>query len=357
MRLSTKVILAFTFSFSVLLFGCKGILPDGITGASLPFNPNGNSLFHQTDLTAMPSGLLEVAGEVSNPGMVNLKKFYKREVFIREANLAPDGLAVFTGAYRYKGYSLFDLLHPFNHQKKNSDVFRPAIDLYVIVENDKGESVTLSWGEIFFTSTPHQILIATEAAPVKPYRKEVEYPVDSQWKLVVGSDLFATRQLINPVKITVKSFDRKNYTINRDLSPMYSHELIISLKDSLIFKVNEYTHEMNNLTYRSVFYGIGMGHHPNHVFKGRSLNDVASKHFDLLNPILFRNGLVCFAGIDGYRAIFSFSELFNRVDQTASMLVVTEDGLDGGRYRIFHPIDFYADRSVKSLAEMYIFTE
>ncbi len=357
MRLSTKVILALIFSFSVLLYGCKGILPDVLTGASLPFNPNGNSLFHQTDLTAMPSGTLEVAGEVAKPGIVNLKNFYKREVFIREAKLTPDRLPEFIGAYRYKGYSLFDLLHPFNHQKKNSGEFRPAIDLYVIVENDKGESVTISWGEIFFTSNPHQILIATEAAPVKPYKKEVEYPVDSQWKLVVGSDLFATRQLINPVKITVKSFDRKNYAVNRDLSPMYSHELRISLMDSLIFNVNEYTHEMNNLTYRSIFYGIGMGHHPNHVFNGISLINVFSKHINHLDPDLLRNGLVCFAGIDGYRAIFSFSELFNRVDQAASMLVVTEDGLDGGRYRIFHPIDFYADRSVKSLAEIYIFTE
>jgi hypothetical protein len=339
------------------LSSCKSILPDALTGASLPFDPDGNSLYHMTDETTMAPGTLEVAGEVVEPGKVNLKKFYKREVVLREARLLSGGEYEFVGAYRYIGYSLFDLLHPFNHQKKNKEEFRPAIDLYVIIENDKGETVSLSWGEIFFTANPHQILIATESAPIKPYRVDVDYPVEKQWKLVVGTDLFASRQLINPVKITVKSFEKKNYLINRDFDPLYSPEMLISLADTLTFAVNEYTVELNDLEYRTIFYGMGMGHHPNPVFKGRSLNDVVSKHFDLLDHELFRNGLVCFAGIDGYRAIYSFSELFNRVDQTSPMLVVTEGGRDGGRYRIFHPIDFYADRSVKSLAEMYIFTE
>jgi len=336
---------------------CKSILPDAFTGASLPFDPNGNSLYHQTEETAMEPGTLEVFGEVAEQGKVNLKKFYKREVVMREANLLENGEYEFVGAYRYIGYSLFDLLHPFNHQKKNVEEFRPAIDLYVVIENDKGESVTLSWGEIYFTANPHQILIATESAPIKPYRVDVDYPVEKEWKLVVATDLYASRQLFNPVKITVKSFDKKNYVINRDLNPLYSSEMVISLGDTLTFPVNDYTAEMNDLEHRTIFYGMGMGHHPNPVFSGTSLTHAFSKHIDPLNHHLFRHGLVCFAGIDGYRTVFSYSELFNRLDQNPAMLIVTEEGSDGGRYRIFHPLDFYADRSVKSLAEMYIFTE
>ncbi len=354
--LRKNVVLLFSL-LMLLLSSCKNLLPDALTGASLAFDPDGNSLFHQTEETAMEPGILEVIGEVAEEGKVNLRNFYKREVVMREAKLLPGGEYEFVGAYRYIGYSLFDLLHPFNHEKKNREEFRPAIDLYVVVENDKGESVSISWGEIFFTANPHQILIATESAPMKPYRVDVEYPVEKQWKLVVATDLYASRQLINPVKITVKSFDKKIFPIDRDLDPLFSTELVISLADTLTFAENEYNADMNNLEYQTIFYGMGMGHHPNPVFKGTSLSAVFSKHFDPLNHHWFRNGLVCFAGIDGYRTVFSYSELFNRLDQNPAMLIVTEEGSDGGRYRIFHPLDFYADRSVKSLAEMYIFTE
>ncbi|MFW5758861.1 MAG: hypothetical protein ACOCYO_09280 [Bacteroidota bacterium] len=61
--------------------------------------------------------------------------------------------------------------------------------------------------------------------------------------------------------------------------------------------------------------------------------------------------------MDSYRAIYSFSELFNRTDQVFPILAVPDDPMDGGFYRIFHPSEFYADRSVKSVKEMYLFKE
>jgi hypothetical protein len=49
----------------------------------------------------------------------------------------------FIGAYRYDGYSLYDILNHLILKKKNEAEFPPIIDMYVKVENDRGESVVI----------------------------------------------------------------------------------------------------------------------------------------------------------------------------------------------------------------------
>ncbi len=225
-RSATHALCALILGGCLLALGSCNLIPDtwadAITGASKAMALDGNSLYHQTDEISLESGELEVAGEVKSPGKVNLNNHYKREVFIKEALYYRDTGTEFIGSYRYRGYSLFDLLHPFSQEKKNAEEFRPAIDLYVVIENDLGETVAFSWSEIFHTINPHQVLIATEVAPIVPYRKEVGYPVGDKWKVVSAGDLFAWRTLENPVRITVRSFDKKSYPIDRDLEPMHS---------------------------------------------------------------------------------------------------------------------------------------
>lgn len=342
----------------LLLQSCN-LLPDAvadaITGATKTMAANGNSLFHQTKEVSLKTRTLTVDGEVKTPGEINFDNHYKREVFIKESLYDADNGINFIGAYRYRGYSLFDLLHPFNHQKKTAEVFRPAIDLYVVIENAGGESVSFSWSEIFHTNNPHQIIIATEAAPIVPYRKEVNYETGDTWKVVAANDLFAFRVLVDPVKITVHSFDKKEYAINRDLEPMYSREIQVLHNDKEILTIQEVEDEGAYTRYYSSFYGMGMGYHEAKYFQGPLLSKLLEGSIDFFDPEMNRHALVCFAGLDGYRAIYSYSELFNRTDQVTPILAVPENPKDGGFYRIFHPAEFYADRSVKSLAEIYFF--
>lgn len=329
-------------------------LADAISGASKKMQTNGNSLFHQTDEVSLQVGSLTVEGEVVRPGLIDLDQFYKREVVIKEA-LMEQGQIDFIGAYRYKGYSLFDLLHPFNQQKKNADSFRPAIDLYIVIENALGESVTFSWSEIFHTNNPHQILIATEAAPIIPYKKEVDYAMGENWKVVAANDLFAYRVLDNPVKITVRSFDQKEYVINRDLKSLFSPTVRVEWEDGQNWLIDPTGCQQPEVRYYSSFYGMGMGYHAASYFEGPTLAALMEEHKDIWDPQWIRGGLVCFAGLDGYRAIYSYSELFNRVDQVAPILSKVAGVEEGGYYRVFHPAEFYADRSVKALAEIYFF--
>ncbi len=333
-----------------------GSFADAITGATNPLTQDGNSLYHKTNYVNLESGILEVGGEVKDPGIIDLKKHYKREIIMKESLYEKDSVQ-FIGAYRYIGYSLFDLLNEFNQQKKNAEDFRPAIDLYITIENDIGESLSFSWSEIFHTNIPHHILIATEMAPILPYRKEVEYPMGSNWKVVAGNDLLTYRSLENPTRITVASFDKKDYPINRDLSPLYSPQIDVYDEDKLLASLHESDISKMLFTYETTFFGMGMGYHPSDSFRGQLLNNLLASTIDMHHPTWLKQGLVCFVGLDGYRSIFSFSELFNRTDQVFPLLAIIPEPHEGGYFRMFHPGDFFADRSVKSLAEMYFFIE
>ncbi|PKP48889.1 MAG: hypothetical protein CVT92_15690 [Bacteroidetes bacterium HGW-Bacteroidetes-1] len=331
--------------------------PDAVSGATKGYETNGNSFYHKTDETSLKVGDLIVEGEVQNPGKVNLENIYKREVFYKQSIPVDSTNVNFIGAYRYRGYSLFDLLNGFIVQKKNVETFRPLTDLYIIIENEKGENVTFSWAEIYLTVIPHQIIIATEAAPIEPYKREVAYPVGGNWKIIAASDLFAYRELDNPVKITVKSFDKKEFVINRNLDDSFSPKVDVTINDELFLTIDTLFQSDLQLEYKSVFYGMGMGYHPEPVFKGLELMPLIGQQMTMVSKDWIRKGLVCFVGFDGYRVVYSYSELFNRVDQVKPILAIPEKKSKSGYFRIYHPISFYADMSAKNLAEIYIFKD
>lgn len=330
-------------------------MTDTITGATQFAGMDGNSMYHQGDPVALKTADIEVLGEIKEPGKIRFRRQIKREVFIKDIRLGADGQQEFTGAYRYRGYSLFDLLHPFEYQKKNADEFPPGIDLYIVVENDEGETVVFSWAEIFHTENPHQILIAIEMSPIEPYKREVDYSMNTHWKIVSAGDLYAERQLKNPVRIHVHSFDEKEYTINRNIEKPYSSSVRVKIDGNLAVEIHDSEEFQNVHTYHTAFWGMGMGYHNNPVFSGPYLHDLLKNHINLEDADLLRHGLVCFAGIDGYRAVFSFSQLFNRRDQSPPILAIPDDPKDSGYYRFFLPDSFFADYSVKSVSEMYIF--
>jgi hypothetical protein len=338
--------------------GCsRADLPfiDALSGPSARLFADGNSLYHKGDVNDMKQGRLYVEGEVSKSGKVSLRRQFKREVVIKEAVPDDMGMMQFYGAYLYRGYSLFDILHPFQQKKKNEEAFRPAIDLYIQVFNDKGESVVFSWAEIFHTTIPHQVIIATSMSPIEPYRQEVDYPVSDTWRLVSAGDLFAFRHLENPSRIVVRSFDQKDYFIDRDMEPMFSPEVKVVLGQETLMLIHSENEQSERMSYQTHFYGLGMGYHPVPDFEGPVLASILDKKMDLSESQWNRHGLVCFAGLDGYRAVFSFSELFNRADQIRPILAVVDPEEDGGYYRLFDPSKFYADYSVKSLAEIFFF--
>lgn len=77
--------------------------------------------------------------------------------------------------------------------------------------------------------------------------------------------------------------------------------------------------------------------------------------FDILDRTILKK--VCLRGLDGYRCVLSYSELFNRNDQEEFLLIRTKPDEDGGLFRVFAACDFFSDRAVKSLAGIYLLNQ
>ena len=231
----------------------------------------------------------------------------------------------------------------------------PISDVYITIENGTGDKVVFSWAEIFLSHTMHQVIIATEQASIEPYKREVDYPKGSVWKVVAANDLFAYRELENPTKITISSFDRKHYDINRKMENPISPSVNVVINDEQRRVIEPNGDGQEQVKYNSVFYGMGMGYHKTPHFEGPILWPLIDDLFISTNAGWIRNGLVCIVGKDGFRNILSFSELFNRVDQVQPILAIPPDDSGSGQFRLYLPSAFYADFSVKNLAEIYFF--
>ncbi|MCK7537686.1 MAG: hypothetical protein MZV63_45405 [Marinilabiliales bacterium] len=58
------------------------------------------------------------------------------------------------------------------------------------------------------------------------------------------------------------------------------------------------------------------------------------------------------AGVDGYRAAFTLSELVNRNDQEETLVIDRKDEQGSGRFSLFPAADFFSDRAIKSVMEI-----
>ncbi|MFA4864927.1 MAG: hypothetical protein WC605_14305, partial [Bacteroidales bacterium] len=150
--------------------------------------------FYDDAETSSLKGLttIQVTGEIGNPGEIDIIKLQPRSLVMKEA-LADGDSNRFIGAYRYDGYSLYDILNHVILKKKNEAEFPPIIDMFVKVENDRGESVVISWGEIYYPAHRHEIIIATKVARIVPSKTKDLWPLPEETKLVVGNDLLTER--------------------------------------------------------------------------------------------------------------------------------------------------------------------
>ena len=323
---------------------------------ALPGNPvtsvdsadRNNNFYDNTPSFPLPGGSIMIEGEIENPGTIDFKNLVKRTVIVKETLLNSDGTNSFIGAYRYDGYSLFDILCERIIKKKNAEEFRPIIDLYIEIENAKGEKVVLTWGEIYYPNNLHNILIATDVARIVPSKTKDLWPLPNERKLVVVTDLITERNISDPVKITVKSW-AKNIPVNRDISPLYSDNFIIRSGDKTLEKISDLPKKTQLETIHTIFYGKGRGIHSTQPFTGMYLKDLLAKHIPFESHNL-KTGLLIGIGFDGYRAVYSFSEVMNRNDQSEVMLVPCKEEKDGGSYRLLPAGDFFSDRAVKALS-------
>ncbi len=311
-----------------------------------------NNFYDNTETYPLIVKEITIEGEIANPGIADLSKLPKHSVIVKETLLDSAGKDKFVGAYRYDGYSLFDILNDRQPLKKNAEEFNPIIDLYVEIENDKGDKVVFSWGEIYYPNSLHRILIASGVSRIVPSKSKDLWELPTEGKVIGANDLVTERNITSPVKITVKSFP-KSFKVIKGLSPIYSDKLRLYKDSRLEGEILADPVDLNEVTYNTIFYGRGKGIHSTLPFSGVVLKDFLLKYYPVTRLNL-KSGIMCIASEDGYRCSLSYSELFNRNDQQEFLLVQTEKDEDGGFFRLFPAADFFSDRAVKSINEIHL---
>jgi hypothetical protein len=306
-----------------------------------------NDFLDDSETVALPgTTTIEVDGEVGNPGKVNLALLPLRSVGVKETILK-DGTNTFVGAYRYDGYALDEVLDRIVLQKKNQKEFRPIIDAYVEVSNSRGDSAVISWSEIYNPVHRHEILIATRVMHHVPRETMAQWPLPTETRLIVPSDLITERNIASPTRITVRSLDDP-FKAEKTGGP-FSPEFVITTGSQTVAHVT--TTGAPTQEYPTVFYGRGQGIHAVAPFKGVLLREVLRPYVPITRESL-RRGMLTVAGKDGFRAAYTVAEVMNRCDQSEVLLVDTGDGA-GGRFRVFPSGDFFSsDRAVHTLAEI-----
>jgi hypothetical protein len=309
-----------------------------------------NNFYDNVETYPLQVKELRVYGEIANPGKVDFDGLPIHSVIVKETLLDSAGGDRFVGAYRYDGYSLFDILDKRILKKANMGEFKPIIDLYIEIENDKGDKVIFSWGEIYYPNNLHKILIASSVSRIVPSKTRELWPLPEESRLVAAGDLVTERNICSPVRITVKSYPR-SFTMNQGMKQMYSSGISVYSSSKQLGKIETLPVDLHNITFNTIFYGRGKGIHSTTPFTGVLLKDLLLKDF----PVTVKNlksGLICIAGKDGYRCALSYSELFNRNDQQEFMLIKTGINEEGGLFRIFSAADFFSDRAIKSVSEI-----
>jgi len=264
------------------------------------------------------------------------------------------------GAFTYRGPSLRSLLEFAGIEKKKPD-FNKDLDLVIVVQNSKGEEIALSWGEIFYRN-PGDIIVAVEAAPIRPHHERNRIP-RAYWpwldqldreigfpKLVVANDFYSDRSIegIRHIQVIDLHPDVRRKKQKILFSPSFSICGAVATA-ATVSALPEKNYD--TVLFKEV--GDGQGYHGLKTFGGVPL-------VDLLEQAGIGNDLdtvVLISAPDGYRTVLSYGELFL---STVGKDILIGDTIGGeyltnrGRFFVLLPDDLSADRSVKAIQEIRV---
>jgi precorrin-4 methylase len=311
-------------------------------------------------------GVMSITGEVKRPLKLStgdLARFQSVEIQLNE--VSRDGK--FHGVYLHKAVPLRTLLDMAEIVKQDQPFEKP-IDLAIRVTAASGKQVVLSWGEVYYSNAT-EVTIGYAAAPVKPmmtedrclkchgpeiYRKSlIEYDRPAGMpKLLLSGDFYTDRCLENVTRIEVIDLYPK-LKVDRT-AKLESGEFRVTgavARDLKLSDLKDYP----RMEMMKKVVGVHMGYHGLHRYKGISLAKIleaAGAGNELTKAVVI-------SAPDGYRALFSFGELFQSFKGRRIMLAESDNGKPlegqrGGKYRIIVPEELVDDRDVLAVARIEV---
>lgn len=328
----------------LLLVSCNSPQGEKQILTDLQGNTENNYLFDDQPTAELGQPALRIYGEIAEELVVDPQAYPVHNLVVKET-LQEGGERVFKGTFRYDGISLEDLLTNVKLQKKSG--FNPLTDLYVKVHAADGSYAVFSWAEIFFPVHHHQQLIAFRVSRHIPFKTpDVRYPLPEKVKLVVGNDIITCRNISEPVGIEVCSY--VGDFVEKKMEKLYWPTLTLagfgqgeSVLDALPADLPMRESDL-------VFYGRGRGIHGVEPFEGPYLSDFLNSVYDFSVDEL-REGMLVTSSADGYRSVFSLSEIINRNDRLETLIMDKDNYEDAGKFSLLVTGDFYSDRAMKAL--------
>ncbi len=317
-----------------------------ITAFAQDKNESSPSFFDDSEVKEYSLKSILVEGEVENPGTVDFTLLPINSFPAKNVSYGKDKNK-FIGSYFYCGYSLFDIVNRKRVKKANESEFKPAVDLYVIVENDKGEKAVFSWGELFYAKDNFRTVITKSVRAINPSKMKMKWTAPEAPVLVNGNDAFNFRSISNPTKITVKSF-AGIYSKER-IKEIYTPEFTVTSPGGNV--VVKDIAGIEKRKFRGLGYGHGMGWKGADEVEGFVFKDVL-KNYITIDEKEIASTVLCVSAKDGYRVTYSLSEIINRNDMNDFLLIEKNDSLEEGKYNLFATPDFFVDRNVRSVEKI-----
>jgi hypothetical protein len=329
-----KFLIIFVFAFAVITAQDK--------------SESSPSFFDDSETKEYSLKSILVEGEVENPGTVDLTFLPVNSFPAKDVTYGKDKNK-FTGSYFVGGYSLFDIINQKAIKKVNEAEFKPAVDLYVVVENDIGDKAVFSWGELFYAKDNFRTVITKSVRAINPSKMKMKWTLPEAPALIIGNDAFNFRAIVNPTKITVKSFTG-NYSKER-IKEIYTPEFnVTSLGGNVVVKDIS---GIEKRKFRGLGYGHGMGWKGTEEVEGFVFKDVINKCLTV-DEKQIASTILCVSAKDGYRVTYSLSEIVNRNDMNDFLLIEKNGSLEEGKYNLFATPDFFVDRNVRSVEKVEI---
>jgi precorrin-2 methylase len=310
---------------------------------------------------ASPAALMTVTGIVKHPLQLTLEDLRGfQSVPVQMNEVSRDGN--FHGVFMHRAVPLRTLLDLARIAKENQQFNKP-VDIAIRVRDRAGHQVILSWGEVFFSS-PGEVTIAYAAEPIMPTHttcdrchgpevfqpaldaltREVSFP-----KLLVRSDFYTDRCLEGVTSIEVLELDTgiKNDRSVKLFSPEFRIDGAVT-KPKKLGCLRDY----QQIEVKKKVVGVGRGYHGLHSYNGVPLVDLLEKTG--VTPDL--NKAVLVSAPDGYRALFSFGELFLSPLGRRIVVARSKDGKlfkdKGGKFTLVVPDELTDDRDIQAVCRI-----
>jgi hypothetical protein len=169
---------------------------------------------------------------------------------------------------------------------------------------------------------------------------------------VVTNDFYTDRNLEDVE--TIEVVDLKGQSPKKEMKKLFSPRLTVGHSAGKILEITDLNgYGRAEVVQKEV--GDGRGYHGLKGFGGVPLKDILTKS----GAPMAADAVVLAAAPDGYRALFSYGELFLRPEGARILLADTLDGKsldENGRFLVIPPDDLAADRDVKAVETLQVVT-